>query len=872
MKTRVAAVVTSVLAVLATAPAAAQLKTNVAPVPGRTTASSTATAAQTPAIIANFPVFSGAARKSFSSTRYDVTWQERANYTASATEESVAGAYGQQIVAAGWTAGSRAESGSAATKNHQFTLDFSKDMTKAHLVVAQAAQGTTLALALTTVFAKGAPPLSAGVTAAPASGDATSAADVGSRDPTDFPRLPGSKRASFDVSVGASATREVAAYTAQCAPANADAFYAQNLPRAGWNETKRYEYVDDVARTQEVQLTWQHASRTAAIALNAGSAGTTSARVTLTTDTAPGAVTVAPSAAAAAGARTTVQSAVTNLTTVGTTATTVTLSWAPPPGGAAGYHVYQATGSGTFALVATLTSGTTQHTSSGLMPDSAYNFEVAPVYMAAKGGAATSEGAATAPMTARTKPGLPPAALGAIIASPAVDIALAWPTVSEAAGYLLFRDGVELMQPTTPVTSTEYIDHGVPPGEHTYSVASIYKTTDHGFVEGQLSGLPSAKVAVASGVYRLVLEQVIVNRATSDTQLSTDGEGDEIYVTVDTDLVAMAGAAVASNTVHSWTYGDTRVPDGDRTLAGTVSAGGGLRTGDALPNNTGPCAAKDNNHLCIPFEIFRGQLMKDEVTAYITPRVWEWDGLNDLFTSALAARRKQVQTSLQHGANVAWAQALSSLQRLQIPATGAPTDPAAGPATGAPTDPAGVSATGAAADAAAAKAELELRKELARMEAMAAKVEEEEKKYEEQKKLDLLAWLEALTGNGQQQPVPLDVCPTVPWCSALSKLLPEISPLLVTGLQKLSQNRPIGIQSATFNVLKGQRYYLFDDLVIPLSYDVAEGLASGSISTAGLGAGEFQLVFADVDDTAESSGGTYTLKFVVQRCASMSSC
>src|SRR5882724_1661214 len=216
-------VLASALAILALGVMHAQVKPNAAsPVFVQTTSPS---GGQTSALLANFPVPNSATRKLFSSTRQTSVWQERAYYSVVGIPESMSNAYAQQIVAAGWTAATRVTSGNTTT---QFTLDFTKGETKAHLVVAQnPTEGTTLSVTLTTLFSQSTPALSAGLMVEAASGGTASASDRGARDPSDFPRLPGTIRSSFDSLVDPSGTREEAAYTAISAPANADAFYAQ---------------------------------------------------------------------------------------------------------------------------------------------------------------------------------------------------------------------------------------------------------------------------------------------------------------------------------------------------------------------------------------------------------------------------------------------------------------------------------------------------------------------------------------------------------------------------------------------------------------------------------------------------------------------
>jgi hypothetical protein len=866
----------AIVLVTIAASASAQLKTNVQPTPSQQAASSYSAAEQTPAILASFPPLTGATRKWYSSQRRDVTWQDRAYYTTGGTPDSAASACAQQITAAGWTAVSRVPSGSAATKNYQITLDFTKGLTKAHLVVAQdSTQTTTLALALTTVFAKGAPALSVDVSAAPSSGATASAADKGSADPGDFPRLPGTVRTSFDSSVGASGTREAAAYTASSAPASGEAFYAQNLPGAGWSEIQRYEHVDDVARTQQLEMTWRNASRLAAIALSATGTSSTGLRVTLSTDTTGARVAAAPAATSATGARTTAQSAVTNLTVISTTATTATLSWTPPPGGASGYRLYQALGSGgSFVPIATVAAGANGYTVTGLIPDSAYSFELAPLSRvqvgAAQGGASASEGAVAGPVSAQTKPGLPPAQLaawltqtGALAASaeaerqdlpppggsvidpekakelaaqqraleqaqlkaaiekqkaaarkaaqqgapspaplscagtgapsgagassstsgPAmVNVTLTWPAAPEAAGYLVFRDGTPL-QTTSPATVTSFTDGGVTTGTHTYTVASMFKTAANGCVEGRLTDLPKVTVPVFYGNYRVVLEQVIVNQPTQDTLLSTDGLGDEVYLTVDREVLSLYNGAIRWAPLRSFTYGQVDAKFTDRLKGGSASSTGGIRAGDKLPEEAGPCAARDKQHLCIPMEVYRGPLVKGMHGAYIAPRIWEWDGFDDSFSAGLAqgcealfySLGKTLQErmlSLQVNARRPGAQGFLSAQFDDIFPPNSPTG------------------------------------------------------------------LDSETVK---------------------------TPMVVIK----SSDRPIGIASISDDVTKLQQTTVFQDQPILLSYELAEWLASGGQFNSALQPGQLAVSFTD---TYRANGGSYTLIFRVTRCASQSGC
>ena len=122
---------------------------------------------------------------------------------------------------------------------------------------------------------------------APATGATSSAADRGSSDPADLPRLPGSIRSSFHSTSQTTSTQEVATYTAKCAPAAADAFYAQKLPGADWDEITRYEDVHDGTKSDQISMTWQKPARSVVIALNGSALRGTDVRVTVNTQIAP---------------------------------------------------------------------------------------------------------------------------------------------------------------------------------------------------------------------------------------------------------------------------------------------------------------------------------------------------------------------------------------------------------------------------------------------------------------------------------------------------------------------------------------------------------------------------------------------------------
>lgn len=248
------------------------------------------------AVLANFPIPAGGTRQSFTSSRGSGTWQERALYAVGGTVDSAASSYGQQIKAAGWAPLSTFLQGSTAAQNYQLTQDFVLGRSKAHIVAAMDAKlGTTVSATITTVFAGPMPALSGDVTAVSAAGATSSPADQGGSDPANFPRLPGTIRASYDLQGSPSSQRESAAYSASATVDSAEAFYASGLPPASWNQLTRFATTDDVRHTQRLEAMWQTTGRKASVTVDAVAGGGSTVHIVVTTDTTVAAAAVAPS-------------------------------------------------------------------------------------------------------------------------------------------------------------------------------------------------------------------------------------------------------------------------------------------------------------------------------------------------------------------------------------------------------------------------------------------------------------------------------------------------------------------------------------------------------------------------------------------------
>jgi hypothetical protein len=132
-------------------------------------------------------------------------------------------------------------------------------------------------------------------------------------------------------------------------------------------------------------------------------------------------------------------------------------------------------------------------------------------------------------------------------------------------------------------------------------------------------------VNVTSGRYRIFIAGFRVNNQTYDDPLNRDGWLDEIY----------AAAAVARwegtvfkehQVVKSLVYGDAN--QSTRIQAGSASASGGLKAGDAVPYGWSPSGPPGFNPdpLRFPFKIWEGTLRDGVDIVSVRPTLWEADG------------------------------------------------------------------------------------------------------------------------------------------------------------------------------------------------------------------------------------------------------
>jgi len=135
--------------------------------------------------------------------------------------------------------------------------------------------------------------------------------------------------------------------------------------------------------------------------------------------------------------------------------------------------------------------------------------------------------------------------------------------------------------------------------------------------------------APLKGRYRVVLTGGRVNHETYDNTLNLDGWKDEIYFTVDVQLLDKVSGTISPFVTLSdrtKTYGDLGTDGTIRVKAGTAWPSGGLKSGDQFPDE-GPFNPKgafvDRQ---IPLRLWEGDLIQGQNAVIITPMVWEHDG------------------------------------------------------------------------------------------------------------------------------------------------------------------------------------------------------------------------------------------------------
>ncbi len=166
-----------------------------------------------------------------------------------------------------------------------------------------------------------------------------------------------------------------------------------------------------------------------------------------------------------------------------------------------------------------------------------------------------------------------------------------------------------------------------------------------GQIPGGKPGGGSGAPAGERATFRVTLLGFVVNHETRDTLLETDGKRDEVYqVPVVLSFDRDRGLEPLSFSVFGPVHGDTNNHP-TYVLAGSASARGGLRTGDAFATarpwegRTPPAPG-----FGFPSVLFEGELRPVQNAAVIIPSLWESDGNQELFRPYMDAIERAMPT------------------------------------------------------------------------------------------------------------------------------------------------------------------------------------------------------------------------------------
>ena len=208
-------------------------------------------------------------------------------------------------------------------------------------------------------------------------------------------------------------------------------------------------------------------------------------------------------------------------------------------------------------------------------------------------------------------------------------VRLSWQPVNLAKGYRVFGSG----QPPdgTFVAATQLVLSNIPNGNYSWQLTADYGGAWQG------AGLPQATItlasaapAAASGHYLVTITGVRAIWASVDDQLSRDGQGDEIYAKAFVrQFDRRTGDVVMFTNRGTLTYGDINGRGTSRVQAGTQSASGGIRDGDAIPANSDPTDRNGNpSDIAFPLRLWEGTLTNGVDALVISPTLWEEDNSN----------------------------------------------------------------------------------------------------------------------------------------------------------------------------------------------------------------------------------------------------
>lgn len=201
-------------------------------------------------------------------------------------------------------------------------------------------------------------------------------------------------------------------------------------------------------------------------------------------------------------------------------------------------------------------------------------------------------------------------------------VRLQWQGVPGVTTYMVGGPGAGV---GVQVTATSHTLTGVPAGQQTWTVASVYAPGGVLTTADRWSRA-TAMVTNSTGRYRIAITGFRALHETFDDRLF--GDGDEVYASAAITTIDRRNTSVLQpwTVVRSATYGDTsRNPE--RVQAGSFSPTGGIRTGDVVPTGTDPqtsTAAPSSTRL--PLAVWEGTLRDGIDAVVVNPVLWESDG------------------------------------------------------------------------------------------------------------------------------------------------------------------------------------------------------------------------------------------------------
>ncbi|HJU89041.1 MAG TPA: hypothetical protein VJ672_06580 [Gemmatimonadaceae bacterium] len=209
-------------------------------------------------------------------------------------------------------------------------------------------------------------------------------------------------------------------------------------------------------------------------------------------------------------------------------------------------------------------------------------------------------------------------------------VELSWPAVPNASYYLLWGPG---LQDATRAASTTHVVSGVPAGTHTYMVGAYFEPGPVSTPATQFTRT-SATIRSSTANYRVTINGFAVNHATSEDPANWDGVSDEIYGVAFVQIFDRNTKSLLTPAtfVESRVHGDVSKWS-DRVRAGSLTAYGGIGSGNRVPDNTDPANAPTGqpSSATFPLVVFQGPLTLGKEVVVVRPVLWESDGNRSAF-------------------------------------------------------------------------------------------------------------------------------------------------------------------------------------------------------------------------------------------------